>query len=254
MCITNMIMELTPEIAEICGIHAGDGYMRIRKGNKGEIDISGHLEEKDYYDEHVIPLFNKIFNLDIKGKKFSRGSYGFVNYKKEIRNALINFGFPAGKKSNIVKVPSQILESGNHILYSKFLRGIFDTDGNLYFRKSYAGVNKFNKNYNHYPIIKIVSVSKYLIEGIIKMLLEMDIVFYYHSRDSKKLNEHRKHYISISGIDDLEKWMKIIGIKNPVKLSRYLVWKKFEFCPPNTTLEQRKNILNGKLDIYNMSL
>ena len=246
-------MDITPDLAEVCGIHAGDGYMRLR-GNKGEVDISGHLEEKDYYDKWVIPLFNKIFGFDIKGKNFSRGSYGFVSYKKEIRDALIAFEFPSRKKSKIVKVPSQILESGNPVLYVRFLRGLFDTDGSLYFRKSYAGINNFKKDYNHYPVVKLVSVSKFLIEGVIKMLLEMDIVFYYHSHDSNKLNEQRKHYISISGIDGLEKWIEVVGIKNSVKLSRYLIWKKFGFCPPNTTLEQRKDILNGKLDIFSMGL
>ncbi len=243
---------MTPELAEICGIHAGDGYMRLRERNKGEVDISGHLEEKEYYDRHVVPLFNKVFNLDIKGRYFQRGTYGFVSYKKEIRDALIAFGFPTGKKSKFVKVPLQILESKKKILYARFLRGLFDTDGNLYFRKSYAGINKFNKTYNHYPILTIVSISKFLIEGLIKMLMDMDIVFNYHSYDPKKLSESRKHYVSISGTDRLERWMKLIGMKNPVKLTRYLIWKKFDFCPSHTTLEQRKDILNGKLDIYSI--
>ena len=243
------MIEMTPALAEICGIYAGDGYMRLRERNKGEVDISGHPEEKEYYDNHIVPLFNKFFSLDIKGRHFSRGTYGFVCYRKEIRDALVFCEFPMGKKSKFVKVPSQILLSKDKLLYAKFLRGIFDTDGNLYFRKSYSGINKFNKKYNHYPIIKIVSISKFLIEGLIKMLLDMNLVFYYHSHDSKKSNENRKYYISISGVDGLEKWMNLIGIKNPVKLSRYLVWKKFGFCPPHTTLQQRKDILNGKLDI-----
>jgi len=58
---------LTPEIAEICGIHAGDGHLR-KKGN--EFELSGSFEEREYYDSHVIPLFNKVFNLQIKGKFF----------------------------------------------------------------------------------------------------------------------------------------------------------------------------------------
>ena len=155
---------------------------------------------------------------------------------------------------HLVLYQHQFLHLLNPVLYARFLRGLFDTDGNLYFRKSYAGIDKFNKSYNHYPIIKIVSISKFLIEGVIKMLLEMDVVFYYHSYDSKKLNEHRKHYISISGVDGLEKWMNTVGMKNLVKLSRYLIWNKFGFCPPNTTLEQRKDILNGKLDIFSVGL
>ena len=48
--------------------------------------------------------------------------------------------------------------------------------------------------------------------------------------------------------------MDIIGMKNSVKFSRYLVWEKFGFCPTNMTLKQREDILNGKLDIYSIGL
>lgn len=246
------MVEMSPELAEICGIHAGDGYMRLRGGNKGEVDISGHMEEKDYYDFHVTPLFNKVFNLDIEGKTFSRGSYGFVSYRKEIRDTLISLGFPKGKKSKTVRIPQQILESHNFKIYGAFLRGLFDTDGNLYFRKSYTGTNEFKSSYNHYPLIRLVSISKFLIEDVIKMLHDLDITFNYHCRAPKKKNESREYILAISGLDGLEKWMDLVGTKNSVKLTRYLVWKKFGFCPSNTTLQQREDILNGKLDIYNI--
>lgn len=244
------MIVLSIELAEVCGIHAGDGYMRLRGENKGEVDISGSLEEKDYYDNYVVPLFNKFFDLQLNGRSFSRGSYGFVTYNKNVRDILIGLGFPKGKKSKIVKVPDLVLNSGDCKVYSAFLRGLFDTDGNLGFRKSYAGVNAFNKNYNHYPVITITTVSKCLAEGVIKMLHDMDMIFYYHIRDSRKLNEGRKYLISISGLDGLDKWMDMVGSKNPVKLSRYLVWKKFGFCPTNLTLQQRQELLNGKLDPY----
>src|SRR3990167_1346399 len=120
------MLEMSPELAEICGIHAGDGYFRVSERGKGEVDISGHMEEKDYYENHVIPLFNKVFNLDIKGRAFSRGSYGFVSYRNEIRDALIGLGFPKGKKSETVRIPQLVLESKDLKIYGAFLRGLFD--------------------------------------------------------------------------------------------------------------------------------
>jgi len=72
-------MEIDENLAEAFGIHAGDGYMRTRERNKGEVDISGNIEERGYYDNHVVPLFNKIFNLNMQGRYFPRGTYGFVN-------------------------------------------------------------------------------------------------------------------------------------------------------------------------------
>ena len=53
-------MKITPELAEIFGIHVGDGYLRYH-GRTKELDISGSYEEKSYYDNHMIPLFNKTF-------------------------------------------------------------------------------------------------------------------------------------------------------------------------------------------------
>ena len=105
-------MELTPELAEIFGIHAGDGYMRLR-GNKGEIDISGHLEEKEYYDNRVVLLFNKCFGINVKARYFSRGTYGIIFYSKDIARLFNVFGFPFGKKSLSVSVPKEILQSEN---------------------------------------------------------------------------------------------------------------------------------------------
>ena len=245
---------MTPELAEICGIHAGDGYLRLRSRTRGEVQISGHVEEKDYYDNHVIPLVNNLFELNIQGKFFRNNLYGFACYKKVFRGVLIGLGFPSGNKSSLVKVPEEIINCENLEILCRFLRGLFDTDGNLSFRKSYAGINKFNKKYNHYPKITITTISKDLAEDLIKILHKLDFLFNYHNRDSKKEKEKRKYIISISGIDGLEKWMRLVGMKNSVKLSRYLIWKKFGFCPTNITLKQREELLNGKLYPYNMGL
>lgn len=63
-------------LAEIAGIHAGDGYLR-NDGMRREWDIRGSVDEKEYYDKHVIPLFNHVFDLDIKGRFFlPRNTYG----------------------------------------------------------------------------------------------------------------------------------------------------------------------------------
>ncbi len=132
------------------------------------------------------------------------------------------------------------------------MRGIFDTDGNLFFKKSYLGTEKFKKLHNHYPVITLTTISKFLAEDIIKMLHEMDIVFYYHMHDSKKKNENRVYLVTINGVDELNRWMELVGMENSVKLTRYLVWKKFGFCPPNTTLKEREDILNDNLDIYSI--
>lgn len=247
---------MSPELAEICGIHAGDGYFRIRQIWKTEIDISGHLEEQGYYDNHVVPLFNKVFNLKLKGRFFSRGTYGFVIHNIKIGKLFNSLGFPSGKKSKIVKVPELILKSKNKTLYAKFLRGLLDTDGHIGFRNRRTIKNHsfFKRNYNYYPIIQITTISEVLSDNVCFMLNELGIKHFVYSYQPKNIRDSYKYVIVMSGVERLSKWMNLIGSKNPVKLSRYLVWKKHGHCPTNLTLQQRENILNGKLDINNMDL
>ena len=73
-----------------------------------------------------------------------------------------------------------------------------------------------------------------------------------HSYQPKDLRDSRKYIVYMSGRDLLIKFFGEIGSMNSVKFSRFEIWKKFGFCPPHTTLEQRKDILNGKLDIYSI--
>tara|TARA_Y100000310_G_C20683153_1_gene817296 strand:+ start:325 stop:1080 length:756 start_codon:yes stop_codon:yes gene_type:complete len=246
---------MSPELAEICGIHTGDGYLRIRERGKGELDISGHLEEREYYDNYVIPLINKVFKLNLNGRVFSRGTYGFVLYNKRIAEFLNGLGFPLGKKSKIVKVPELILKSKNKTLYAKFLRGLFDTDGCLHFsnRKTISLYSKFKRTYHYYPIIRFTTISKLLSKQIIFLLEDLGFnKVRIHSYQPKDLRDSRKYIIYMSGKEMLLKFFKEVESMNPVKYSRFKIWKKFGFCPPHTTLQQRKDILNDKLDIYSI--
>ena len=110
---------MSPELAEICGIHAGDGYLRIRR-RKIELDLTGHVEEKGYYDGHVIPMFNRVFEINLRGKVYVKGTYGFVTTNDGFK--IFNFlGFPYGKKSKIVEVPKLILNNKDKIFYQKLL-------------------------------------------------------------------------------------------------------------------------------------
>ena len=134
------------KLAEICGIHAGDGYLRS-DGKRIELDISGSIEEKPYYDNHVIPLFSKTFNIKITGKFFpSRNTYGFVIRNKNIIQRIHKLGFPYGKKTSNLRIPEFVIKSNNQKVKCLFLRGIFDTDGCItFYRKKYKKKNIFFK-------------------------------------------------------------------------------------------------------------
>lgn len=106
-------MKITPELAEIIGIYVGDGYLRY-EGKQRELDISGGYEEKEYYDNHVIPLFNKTFGLAIKGRFYPhRRTYGFKTSNRLVLNTFKELGFPSGAKSLTIRVPLEVLNSND---------------------------------------------------------------------------------------------------------------------------------------------
>lgn len=246
------MIKITPSFAEICGIHAGDGYLR-KRGNRFELEIGGHPEEKDYYDNHVTHLFNEVFDVSLKAKKYVKGTYGIITSNRKIVKTLNWAGFPFGKKSLIVKIPKIILESNNLILYASFLRGLLDTDGHIGFKRKVSGKYcEFKRTRHYYPCINISSVSKKLIEDVGFILNKLGVNHFIHGYKPKNPRDKYKYTIHINGVERLEKWMGLIGSKNSVKYSRYLIWKKFGFCPTHTTLQQRKDILNGKLDIFSI--
>jgi len=232
-------MEITPDFAEVCGMHAGDGHLHK---NQRQFEISGHIEEKDYYDKSVIPLFNKFFEKPVKGRFFpTKKTYGFYKAGSSFPLKLNCFGFPFGSKKLIVGIPKQIRGSKNLEIKKRFLRGYFDTDGCVTFDR------KFKNSKNSYPRIILTSISNFLIDDVCALLKEFDFRFYVVRRKREKL-WNDLHAIYLVGINQIEKWFKEIGSKNHCKHSRYLIWKKFGFCPPFTNYQERKNILSGKLD------
>lgn len=240
-------LEINPLLAEICGIHAGDGYLR-NDGKRREWDISGNIEEKKYYDQHVIPLFKKVFSIKIKGKLFPhRNTYGFViRDKKIVEFVHENLGFPYGKKSLKVKIPASILE--NLSLKKSFLRGYFDTDGHLGFGKKYGLYSEFKKTRHCYPRIMFTTVSENIVKSLKEIFEELNFNFVYYTYQPKEQTESLKYRIDINGPKNLKRWLCSIGINNPTKYSRFLIWKKYGFCPTNINYPQRLKILKGLLD------
>ena len=240
-------MKISPELAEICGIHAGDGYLR-NANHKWELDISGGMDEKVYYDNHVKSLFKSVFNVDLDTKGFqSRFTYGFVLRDKGIIEFMHSLGFPYGKKTYVVRVPAFIRNSGDKCLKLAFLRGFFDTDGCISFDKGYGKYIEFKRTHHVFPRVILSTVSKPLFEDLDKLIRLLGFQFAVQIYQPKLANEHISYRIWLRSSNAV-KWMDTIKSGNPSKTSRYEIWKKYSFCPPRTTYEQRKEILNNTLD------
>ncbi len=244
-------MKIDEDLAEILGMHIGDGCISVTK-RYSEYYLGGDLkEEKEYHDEWVKPLFNKkimipFFNKEVNYKEHPKvGIYGFHIFNKEVVKFFEKLGVPAGKKTNI-KAPLQIIN--NQKLHKRFIRGLFDTDGNIYFDKNRSAKNPIN----NVPNIKLDNISKPLIDQVHKMISNLGL----HPRLKKpyqgKGNRHKIHSILIYRKGDIKYFIEEIGFKNSKHHTRWLVYKKQGFLQPRTTLEERKKILSSK-KIYKLS-
>ena len=65
----------------------------------------------------------------------------------------------------------------------------------------------------------------------------------FYSYKPKKQTENIKYTVTIYGPNKANKFFELVGSKNPVKSSRFLLWNKIGHCPANSTLAQRLEML-----------
>lgn len=145
-------------------------------------------------------------------------------------------------------MPEFIFE--NHENICSFLRGYFATDGCLTFTRMRGKYCYFKKTFHHYPKISFNTVSLNLWLDLQRLLDIIGFTYTINTYKPKKSTENIKYRIDLNGNENLELWMKEIGINHPDKFNRYLIWTKFGFCPINLSSEEKKNILKGHINPY----
>ncbi|OGJ13371.1 hypothetical protein A3K82_00580 [Candidatus Pacearchaeota archaeon RBG_19FT_COMBO_34_9] len=237
-------------VAEFCGAVIGDGW--IQSNEKSFFLAGDPTEDKEYYDFHMLPLINKILNLELKIKNFPYWKvYGISIHKKEVIKKLLHFGLPKGKKVDVAEIPKWIIKSNKKIM-TAFIGGLFDTDGCIFCQKDYTKyATEFTSKYHSKIRIRISSISKKLISQVFEIMNNLNIRCIKRELKrgwSNNRNNHNVYIIEINRLEDIKNFFGNILSKNQKHITKYLIWKKFGFCPPQTSIEQRKQILKNKLD------
>ena len=211
-------------MAYLTGFINGDGHLCYRKSkNEYAIFCSGNLkDEKEFYDDILIPLFKKVFNIEMKIKlEKSNNTYNIVFYSKTLLEYLSKeLSIPIGSKSSKVRVPDFIKRS--KILLIHFIRGFSDADFSLTLKKRYREIP-------YYPVICGSSKSSRMIEDISSFLKSNNIPFYKEINktiDDKRYGHSKISTITIYGHNNLVKWMRLIGFKNTKILKNFELWKE----------------------------
>ena len=202
---------LNEEICEFIGAFIGDGYL----GNYGKtknqyvLGISGNQElDEDYIKTYLVPLLKRNFK-NINPRLYYRKDENTLMLRinsKELYTLFLNLGFNPGKKAHNIVIPEKIFN--NKKLMKYVVRGIFDTDGCIFFDK--------RKSYNlPYPRITLQIASIELIKQLENYLSDYFTLYVNTSnRDGKR------NCIEIYGHKQLEKFLKEIGLSNKRHLNK----------------------------------
>ena len=216
--------DLNSEFAEFMGALAGDGHI-TNCSNHYRIEFTLNGTEDRYYAKFLARKFRELFHMEPRLYRRS-GEANRVDvqiHSKKI-HCFLNQFFPKGKKDSLA-VPKWIKKDES--FQSSYLRGLIDTDGSLFFAKR----GMYEKN--SYPVIELKMEDPEFLDEI-ELLLENLSIDYYRAANNK---------IQLNGENKLEKWMSKIGFSNPGRSSRYAVWKVQNYCPPDTSLYDRLQIL-----------
>lgn len=231
-------MKLTEGLSEICGVIIGDGW--IQSNEKGLFITGNQTEDKDYYDNYLVPLIRKELKIDLSARYFSYWrTYGVAIYRKELIKIFLKLGMLKGEKASRAFIPN--IFKKNKKYYIALLRGVFDTDGSIYFMKD---INPSRKSDFHIrPRLRITSISENLINDIKFLTKNVGIISSNPSPSKWRGNKKPSHIFEINQQKSIHLWLNLIGTKNPVHQTKIAIWKKFGFVPPKTTLKERVEIL-----------
>jgi len=221
-------IEITEDLAYLCGIFAGDGSIGYRrKKNEYSLKVVGNpKDEMEFYHQVIGPKFEKVFGI-LPRMKFhdSKTTFGFSIYSKTIYNYLVNkVGLPSGVKYYSLEIPRIFLNDRRLII--AFIRGVFDTDGCISFKKG-------DKDYPNYPVINLTSKSADFIKQISNELnnigLKYSVSYNYNQRDLRiERGFTTVSRIDIHGHKNLEIWMDKIGFYSPKHLEKIRKNKQYK--------------------------
>lgn len=217
--------ELKSDFAEICGIHAGDGWL---SSYTNEVGYGTSPKEEQYFQE-VLRLYRKVFGID-KVRILRRLAVEFRFQSKSTQEELMQVGFPRGRKLDKLHTPDFIFQQEEYI--KRFLRGLIDTDGNAYWRPN---VNRYNLT------ITWSTTSQQLADEIVRMLRNLGYTPQISALKPKPTDGHIRrvmHRIILMRHADVKKFLEEIGFRNntrwsqvskmPGELERYKIKEKYE--------------------------
>ncbi|MBN1169730.1 hypothetical protein JXA56_01775 [Candidatus Micrarchaeota archaeon] len=169
-----------------------------------QVCFCGNLKSETRYREYLQKLIKSTLNVTgyYQERKKINTYYIIINSEGIFDLFHSKFDFPIGFKSffNIENFP----RSWN--LQKRLIRGIFDTDGSIFFDKD----QRYKKPY---PILDITLKNKEVLDWIAKILRGHNF----------KVIRYGRH-VRLKGRENIGNWFKEISPKNDLHVRKYSRW------------------------------
>jgi len=95
------------------------------------------------------------------------------------------------------------------------------------------------------PKIKIGTTSVFLKEQLKEMCSNFGIKVMDKKPYKGRKDKNTMYELVIYRKSDIDRWIKEVGFSNSKHKTKIMVWNKLGFCPPKTTIYERKEILKN---------
>lgn len=167
----------------------------------------------------------------------SLGVYGMNVFDRRIKHFFAAYEiFPGSKRC--ARIPLLIRQ--NIELTIAFIRGLFDTDGSLFFNKSTGGL------YSQ-PRIRFANVSWWMIRDVYVALRTLQIHCRLRTPYQGKRDAAPVYSIEVHRQSAVQMFMQQIGSSNLKHSTKWILFMALGFCLPRTSLHQRLTLISQQL-------
>ena len=225
--------KLSRLLAYETGVHIGNGNLYQYKNRMYRVTYGGNLtNEAEYYKDILYTIVESLYNVKPVYYELPKNNSAILiinskavfNFKKNI------LMLPVGKKSSI-KIPPQMWIKDE--ILARCIEGIGDTDFSLSFKKDKRGIPRE-------PRLELFTHSRNLLRDPEKALHRFNFTF---NTEEKVRRGHREFRLRIYGKRNLQRWIELIGFKNPYHKAKLAVWKKLGYVPPGKNYQDYQALL-----------
>jgi len=200
------------EVAELLGLHAGDGYMSC-----GVWGIRCNLQDEDMA-QRIIHLARNVLGVE-PCVGIRENTFEIRSGQRQIVRFFRKYGFIEGKKAYVVQVPNQITCTNDLEIIKAFLRGLFSSDGSFSFQK---------RDYS--PRIDLVVRSRLLRDQFVELAAKVGFSFNKSDVMRTKKGFTAKstgvfYNANLTSKGNILRWMTTIGTLCDAHIKKFKLWQ-----------------------------